>query len=283
MLLVCGTIPQNNFSIIKGEARFNGERLWVGDSEIPCTQGTAALVSSACVTARHFNNSAPNVVLAGDTGKGKGSHLLYDYLINNLSALQADVLLMHYILPVMGRMKKVVATAAGCKKKPVLMADASSMYAAKGAGVATEFDIFTPDLCELAFLADPDAIHPAYIKHHLFDTDVSQAEDLIKTAYKQKGAANILIVKGSTDYVVDNGKVVCVISEPDIPALEAIGGTGDTISGMTGAMIDAGMTKIESAVAALTTNRRAGENIGATPATKISRIIASISEVIKTL
>jgi len=73
---------------------------------------------------------------------------------------------MHYILPIMGQMKNVLAAKAKCKKKPVLMADASSMYAAKAAGLAPEFDIFTPDLCELAFLADPDAVHPAYIKHH---------------------------------------------------------------------------------------------------------------------
>ncbi len=283
MLLVCGTIPQENAELIKGEAVFEQERLLINGLEIPCTQGTAALISAACVTAKHLKSAPPQVLLAGDTGKGKGSHLLYDYLISHLSELNPDVLLMHYILPVMGQMKKVVAAAAKCKKKPVLMADASSMYAAKGAGLAPEFDIFTPDICELAFLADPDAVHPAYIKHHLFTADGTQAEAFIGAAYRQKGAAKLLIAKGSTDYVVEKGKIAYTVSEPDIPALEAIGGTGDTISGMTGAMVDTGMAFIDAAVAALKANRKAGELVNATPATRISQIIAAIPDALKNI
>lgn len=283
MLLICGTIPQDDFSIITGEARFIDNRLFAGNSEIPCTQGTAALISAACVTAQCLNSSPPHVVLAGDTGKGKGSHLLYDYLINNLPQINADVLLMHYILPIMGQMKKVVAAVAKCKKKPVLMADASSMYAAKGAGLAPEFDIFTPDLCELAFLADPNAVHPAYIGHHLFSADDLPVIDLIDAAYKQKGAAKILIAKGSTDYVAEDGKIISKIDEPDIPALEAIGGTGDTISGMTGALIDAGFNHRNAAVIALQTNRKAGEICKATPATKIRIIVEAIPKALKSI
>jgi NAD(P)H-hydrate repair Nnr-like enzyme with NAD(P)H-hydrate dehydratase domain len=283
MLLVCGTIPQKHLSLIKGDAVFEQERLLIDGSEIPCTQGTAALISAACVTAKHLKSAPPQVLLAGDTGKGKGSHLLYDYLISHLSELNPDVLLMHYILPVMGQMKKVVAASAKCKKKPVLMADASSMYAAKGAGLAPEFDIFTPDICELAFLADPDAVHPAYIKHHLFTADGTQAEALIAAAYRQKGAAKLLIAKGSTDYVIEKGKIACTISEPDIPTLEAIGGTGDTISGMAGAMIVAGLTQMDSAVAALKTNRKAGELVNATPATKIRQLITTIPDALKNI
>jgi len=92
-----------------------------------------------------------------------------------------------------------------------------------------------------------------------------------------------LIAKGATDYVVEKGKIVFVISEPDIPALEAIGGTGDTISGMTGAMIDAGMTQMDSAMAALKANRKAGELVNATPATKIRQLIAAIPDALKNL
>ncbi|MBN1365331.1 MAG: sugar kinase [Syntrophaceae bacterium] len=283
MLLVCGTIPRDNAALIKGEAVFEQERLLINDSEIPCTQGTAALISAACVTAQHLKSAPPQVALAGDTGRGKGSHLLYDYLINNLSNLNPDILLMHYILPIMGQMKKVVAAATQCKKKPVLIADASSMYAAKAAGLAEKFDIFTPDPCEMAFLADPDAVHPAYIKHHLFTADGAHAKEFITTAYQQKGAAKILIAKGSTDYVIERGTIAYTISEPDIPALEAIGGTGDTISGMAGAMIDAGMTQIDSALAALKANRKAGELVNATPGTKIRQLIAAIPDALNNI
>lgn len=276
MLLVCGTIPQDDISIITGEARFDGEKLFIEDKEIPCTQGTAALVSAACVTAKHFRSAPPRVILAGDTGRGKNSHALYEYLEKNISPIQPDVLLMHYILPVMGLMKKVHAAACRLTKKPVMMSDASSMYAAKAAGLGSQFDVFTPDISEIAFLADPDAIHPAYISHHLFNTDESQVPDLIAAACRQKSAAKLLIVKGSTDYIVEEGKIVCTVSEPDVPTLEAIGGTGDTISGMTGAMIDAGFPHAKAAVFAVRANREAGRTIQATPATKIRSIIEAI-------
>ena len=283
MLLICGTIPQENPALIKGEAVFKNDKLFIQDSEIPCGQGTAALISAACVTARYLNGANPHVVLAGDIGHGRGSRLLYDYLIQNLATRHPDILLMHYILPVMGLMKKVVEAAAQCKKLPVLMADASSMYAAKAAGLAPKFDIFTPDACEMAFLADPEAIHPAYISHHLFSAEIAQVPELIKTAYQQKSAAKTLIVKGSTDHVVENGKITFTISEPDLPALEAIGGTGDTISGMVGAMIDAGLSHHDAAVAALKANRIAGEIAQATPATKIRQVISAIPEALKNI
>jgi len=283
MLLICGTIPRENQTLIKGEAVFENDRLFIRDSEIPCTQGTAALISAACVTARHLNGENPHVVLAGDTGHGKGSRLLYDYLIQNLATMHSDILLMHYILPVMGLMKKVYAAASESKKKPVMMADASSMYAAQAAGLAPKFDIFTPDACEMAFLADTEAIHPAYISHHLFSAETAQVPELIKTAYQQKNAAKILVVKGATDHIVENGKITFTISEPDIPALEAIGGTGDTISGMVGAMIDAGFSHHDAAVAALKANRIAGEIAQATPATKIRQVISAIPEALKNI
>lgn len=283
MMLICGTIPRENPALIKGEAVFEQERLLIDSAEIPCTQGTAALVSAACVTVKHFKSAPPQVLLAGDTGKGKGSHLIYEYLIENLSKLNPDILLMHYILPVMGLMKKVHAAASQGKIIPVMMADASSMYAAKAAGLAPKFDIFTPDACEMAFLADPDAIHPAYISHHLFSAEIAQVPELIKTAYQQKSEAKTLIVKGATDHVVEDGKITFTISEPDLPALEAIGGTGDTISGMVGAMIDAGLSHHDAAVAALKANRIAGEIAQATPATKIRQIISAIPEALKNI
>lgn len=281
MLLICGTIPWADFPLTCGEARFEGENLLIQDTEIPCTQGTAALTSAACVTAVYLKNKPPQVILVGDNGNGKGSRLLYDYLIKNLSTISPDVLLLHYILPVMGLMKKVCEAAAKCKKKPVMIADASSMYAAKAAGLAPFFDIFTPDLCEIAFLADADAVHPAYVSRHLFSAEIAQAQELIAAAYRQKSAAKVLVVKGAIDHVVEEGKILCTISEPDIPALEAIGGTGDTISGMIGALIDAGLSHSDAAITALKTNRKAGKYAQATPATKIRQIVQAIPNVLK--
>jgi pyridoxal/pyridoxine/pyridoxamine kinase len=280
MFLICGTIPQEKTELICGKGRFDGTKLLIEQTEIPCTQGTAALVSAACVVTEHFQLPSPDVVLAGDTGSGRGSRLLYDYLINKLPDINPNILLMHYILPVMGLMKKVCAAAAKCSKKPVMIADASSMYAAKAAGLASQFDIFTPDLSEMEFLADPDAIHPAYISRHLFRAEIADVSELIIAAYRQKSAAKTLIVKGATDHVVEEGKIAFTLNEPDIPALEAIGGTGDTISGMVGAFIDAGFSHHAAAVAALKANRRAGEYAQASPATKIRQIIAAIPKIL---
>ena len=281
MLLICGTVPLIDLGLILGEAKFDGEKLFINDCEIPCTQGTAALVSAACVTAAYCKTSAPRVVLAGDNGSGKGSRLLYDYLIANLPSVSPGILLLHYILPVMGLMKKVCAAAEKCTAKPVMIADASSMYAAKAAGLAPLFDIFTPDLCEMAFLADVTAVHPAYISRHLFSSEIAQAQELITAAYKQKSAAKILLIKGATDIVVEDGKILCTISEPDIPALEAIGGTGDTISGMIGAFIDKGMPHREAVIAAAKANRKAGEYARVTPATKIRQVVAALPQALK--
>ena len=161
-----------------------------------------------------------------------------------------------------------------------MIADAASMYAAKAAGLASQFDIFTPDATELAFLADPEATHPAYIARHLFDTDMAQAPKLIASAYEQNGAARLLLVKGAVDYVVRAGDVD-MISEPDVPELEAIGGTGDAITGLVSAFAYAGLELHEAAIISARANRMAGKFAQVTPATKIWQIIKKFPDVMK--
>ena len=281
MLLICGAVPLTDLPLTTGDAKFDGEKLFIDNCEIPCTQGTAALISSACVTATYCQTSAPRVAIAGDNGNGKGSRLIYDYLIYNLTTVSPEIIILHYILPVMGLMKKVCAAAANCHTKPVMIADASSMYAAKAAGLAPVFDIFTPDLCEMAFLADATAAHPAYISRHLFSSEIADAQELITSAYLQKNAAKTMLIKGSTDIVVEDGQILCTISEPDIPALEAIGGTGDTISGMIGAFVSSGMSHREAVIAAAKANRKAGVYARVTPATKIRQVVAALPAALK--
>ena len=162
-----------------------------------------------------------------------------------------------------------------------MIADASSMYAAKAAGLATRFDIFTPDPCEMAFLADPNATHPAYISRHLFNSDITKTPELVAKAYQNKSAARLLLVKGSVDYIVEEGKIIETITEPDIPELEAIGGTGDTITGMVAAFSYAGLELHEAAILAARANRMAGRYAWATPATRIQEIIAHLPAVFR--
>lgn len=281
MMLICGTIPKKDFPLTLGEARLDGEYLFINNHTVPCFQGTTALAAAACTTLSYLGNDPPQALLVGDIGDGTGSRKIYDLLAKNLPDLGADILLMHYMLPIMGLMRKVCEAAMKCKKKPIMMADASAMYAAKAAGLATRFDIFTPDPSELAFLADHDATHPAYMSRYLFEADINQAPDLIATAYRNKSAAKMLVVKGSTDYIATEGEIVATVSQPDVPALEAIGGTGDTISGMTGAFIKGGLPWTKAAIFAAKANRMAGKYAGATPATKIKEIIAVLPAVFK--
>ena len=280
-MLICGTVPIKDFPLTPGEVKTKRELLIINDLEIPCTQGTAALISAALATTEHLNVPPPQALIVGDNGEGKGSRLLYEYLIKNISELSPAVLVLHYCLPVIGLMKRLCESIEKCSKKPIMIADASSMYVAKAAGLATKFDIFTPDSCEMAFLADPDATHPAYISRHLFDTDITQAAELVTDAYRNKSAARLLLIKGAIDYVVKDGKILDTIVEPDIPELEAIGGTGDTITGMVSAFTYAELELHEAAIIAARANRMAGKYAQATPATRIPQIISQLPAVFK--
>lgn len=279
MFLICGTVPNQDMLLTLGKVKFLGPAISLDGVEIPCTQGTAALASAASVTADYLRLPPPTALLVGDDGTGKGSRVLYDYLIRNVSIMSPNVLLLHYMLPVMGLMRKVCEAASKTKKMPFMIADAAAMYAAKAAGIAPSFDIFTPDLSEMAFLSDPDAMHPAYVSKYLFESDASKIPELAAASHRCKNAARMLLVKGSTDYIASDGRIIETISEPNIPALEAIGGTGDSISGMVGAFVYGGFSPLTAARTALRANRLAGKYAGATPSTRIRKIIETLPQV----
>lgn len=279
MLLIAGTVPIEDLPLTMGQVAAEDDNLVVAGHRIPCTQGTGAMVSAALATTDYLKLEAPHVLVAGDIGKGEGSRRIYEYLIKNVVELSPEVLALHYCLPVMALTKRVCDAVSKCVKRPVMIADAGSMYAAKAAGMADAFDMFTPDAVEMAFLADPNATHPAYISRHLFGTDVAQMPELVEDAYKNKGAAKFLLVKGSTDYVIGQGEILDTIAEPDVPVLEAIGGTGDTITGLVTAFVYGGLELHRAAVLAARANRMAGEYAQVTPATRIGEVVAQFPAV----
>jgi len=278
MLLIAGTIPVKGGSLIKGEARLEGDSLLIDGHEIPCTQGTAAMVSAAVVTTDYLGIDAPHVVLAEDIGDGQGSKELYKYLTANLPEISPRTLTLHYLLPVMLLMERLIESSEKCSRKVTLIADAGAMYAAKAAGLAPKFDIFTPDIGEMAFLADPDVTHPAYIRYYLSETGVTE---LIESAYTRHNLASNVIVKGSVDYIVKEGQVNHTVEKPSVPSMEAIGGTGDTITGLISAFTYAGLKPYEAALIAARANRMAGRFSEATPSTKIWEIISQFPAVFK--
>jgi NAD(P)H-hydrate repair Nnr-like enzyme with NAD(P)H-hydrate dehydratase domain len=273
MMIIAGTVPVQGLPLTFGEVKTDGELLSVDGKVFGCTQGTGAMISAALAATTHLKLDAPKVLIAGDIGTGKGSREIYQYLIDNIERLSPQILALHYWLPDMAQTRQLCVAIDNCQQRPILIADAASMYAAKAAGLAEKFDVFTPDATEIAFLADPNATHPAYIARHLFETDIRQAPELAETAFKNHGAAKLMLIKGSIDYVFQNGKIIAEINEPNIPEMEAIGGTGDTISGLMAAMIYTGLEPEEAAIIAARANRMAGKYAGATPASKVKQII----------
>lgn len=283
MLLIAGIIPQADMPLLYGVAAREGSMLRIDGYHIPSGQGTAAMISAALAVTEYLPIEPPRVVIAGDIGKGDGSRLIYEYLIEHLKEIRPQVLALHYWMPDLELMQQLYQQVQQLDRRPILIADAASMYAAKAVGLAPGFDVFTPDLSEIAFLADAQAIHPAYIDKHLFQScDHTSIPELIAAAYQNNGAARFLLVKGQSDYIADANGVRSSIPGPDIPELECIGGTGDTITGMCAALISKGLDIEQALSLSAQANRLAGAIGLTTPATRIEEIIARLPEVFQT-
>jgi hypothetical protein len=280
MLLIAGTVPVKDMPLTFGEVNNDGNSLVVDGQRIACTQGTGAMVSAALAVTDYLNLEAPKLLTAGDIGQGKGSRAIYEYLIENIEKLAPQVLALHYWLPDMALTRRLCSAIEKLDSKPVLIADAASMYSAKAAGLASFFDVFTPDDAEMAFLADSDATHPAYVRFMTY-SDRERMPELIRSVYSNKNAAKLMLVKGANDYIVSEGKILDTVSEPDVPMMEPIGGTGDTITGMVAAFIYADLEPHEAAIIAARANRMAGSFAGVTPATRVAEVIARFPEVFK--
>jgi hypothetical protein len=155
---------------------------------------TTAMVAAAAVACRTLGIEAPYAVVAGCLGEGNGSRLLYRFLAEQAEALHPKVLSLHYLLPIRLAAEKFIQSFQQWQNKPILIADAGGMYVMKAAGLAREFDLFTPDPGEMAFLADPDAIHPAYVRHFISKVDMTEVPRLIKEAYQHRNASRVLLV-----------------------------------------------------------------------------------------
>ena len=281
MLLIAGTVPSLGLHATMGKVEQDGDFLVFGGERIPSMQGTTVMISAALAATRFFGLEPPYALVAGDAGDGGGTREIYDILFQKLPELAPKVVTLHYCLPVMGLIRRFLQAVDKCKERPILIADAGAMYAAKAAGVAKQFDIFTPDPSEMAYLADAKASHPAYVSEHLIIVDSSQVPQEIADAYKHGDAAKLLLVKGKTDYVAKDGRVLATINQPNVPALEPIGGTGDTITGLISGLVYAGIEPEKAAVIAFRTNRIAGELAQPTPATKARQIVEKFGEAFK--
>jgi hypothetical protein len=275
MLAIVGTIPDNAFPLIAGNITMEAEELCIHGRNIPVNRGTPALLAAAIMTGNMLDQPAPFVYLAGDIGLGNGSRQLYEYLTGHVGQSDADAIIFHYIQPDVDWHNKIMFVLDEMPKKPLLIADAGYMYAAKMSGQSEAYDLFTPDIGELAFLADEKAPHPFYTRGFILQEE-NRVPDLIALAYKYNNASQYLLVKGMKDYLADKRGILETIDYPIDDAMEAIGGTGDTLTGIASALIGAGMKISDSAIIAAKVNRLAGFYAKPTPATQVIEIIRQI-------
>ncbi len=275
MLTVIGTVPDDAYPLTHCSVTLEDGHLVLEDREVPVNRGTPALLAAVLKTLQFLGKEPPQAWLAGDTGLGKGSRALYARLTESLAHDSSSTLVFHYLQPDVDWHNRVLFAIQSREARPLLIADAGFMYAAKMSGQAGEYDLFTPDVGELAFLADETAPHPFYTRGFILQ-DENRTEEWIRRAYEHDNAARYLLVKGASDAIADSTGIRGALSEPSVPAMEAIGGTGDTLTGIVTALVESGTDIVRASLIAARTNRLAGKLCSPTPASQILQLIEHI-------
>jgi hypothetical protein len=280
MLAVVGTIPEEDFPLVAGEVCLETDAIRVGEKGVPVNRGTPALLAAAIKAGEVLGLSSPLGYLVGDIGLGHGSRRLYDHLVRHIGRSPVHVITFHYLQPDVDWHNKVLFAVQEMNPRPILIADAGFMYAAKMSGQSEAYELFTPDAGELAFLADEEAPHPFYTRGFILH-DENRIPDLITRAYNHKNGARYLLVKGKQDHVASREGIHAMIDLPVDEALEAVGGTGDTLTGIVSALIASGIETLEAAILASRINRLAGHYASPTPASQVMEMIAHIPRAVE--
>ena len=93
---------------------------------------------------------------------------------------------------------------------------------------------------------------------------------------KLNGAIEELVIDTLGDYLANHQGIQATIDSPIEEAMEAMGGTGDTLTGIVAVLIAAGIEVKEAAVIAAKVNRLAGHYAKPTPATQVIEIVEYI-------
>ena len=280
MLAIAGTVPEENFTLICGDVRLEKDHLKVCDRHVPISRGTPALLAAAAKACDILGLTPPFGYLVGDTGLGHGSRRLYDFLSKNLMQSQYQVIVFHYLQPDVDWHNRILFTLEKMNPRPIIVADAGYMYAAKMSGQAGAYDLFTPDLGEMAFLADEEAPHPFYTRGFILSEE-SRVPEQIERAYANKNASRLLLVKGEKDYIASSDGILHTVNEPCEENMEPIGGTGDTLTGIAAALIASGRPVQEAALLAAKANRVMGKSAEPTPASNIPDLLPFLPKALK--
>ena len=83
-------------------------------------------------------------------------------------------------------------------------------------------------------------------------------------------------MKGRKDRIASREGIHAVIDSPMVESLEAMGGTGDTLTGIVSTLIASGTETLAAATLAARINRLAGHYARPTPASQVMEMIAYI-------
>ena len=283
--LICGTVPDDSFPLCMGQWRVSGDRLEPvrmsfcetnGRPEsVPVLRGTPALVAAAVLASERLDGEAPTVLLVGDQGTSEGSVRLYGHLASWLSTPESASLsgvTFHYLFPsVDGHNRILMALEDRNAPTPALIADAGFMYAAKMSGYASRYDVFTPDAGELAFLADEKAPHPFYTRGFLL-SESCRADELSKLAWDHGDSARMLLVKGSVDLIMEEGREKARVTKPCLPFMEPV------VTGLLTAFAAAGVPLLRACVLAAQGARFVGARTQPVPSTSIAEFMPFVAE-----
>jgi NAD(P)H-hydrate repair Nnr-like enzyme with NAD(P)H-hydrate dehydratase domain len=280
MLLLAGAVPVEHLPLLIGPISLTEKGVKIDGHELLINRGNEAMMTAASLICREYGVEPPIGMVAGDIGKRKGSEAIYKHLTEHLPEMGAKVLTLHYVMPDLKLNKKVLATVDTMTDKPMMIADAGSMYVAKAGGDSHYYDVFTPDLGEAAFLADDKADHPSFTRGFIFNME-EDVPELIRRAYAGNNATKTMFVKGAVDYICQDGKIVDTIREPSIETMEPIGGTGDLITGMISGLMYADVNPLDACRIAGRVNRAAGELCQPTPATQVQEILRYLPQALE--
>lgn len=277
MWCIAGTLPDPDFALcpagLEGESTIAGGLLHLPDGQaVPVQRGTAALAATAILASRELGIAPPRLLLAGDPGSGAGSRAIYAWLEQNLAGIAPAGLTFHYLFPDQDWHNRVLMASQALAVPPIMVADAGFMYVAKMSGYADAYDLFTPDLGELAFLADEKAPHPFYTRGFLLARE-DDVPPLLQRALEHGNCPKNMIIKGSKDYIVVDGRVVATVDAPSVPAMECIGGTGDLVTGLATAFLCGGAAMGEACTAAARMARLLAQLCTPNPGTQIGELI----------
>src|SRR4030042_4501698 len=225
MLAVVGTVPDPEFPLLAGRVTLENGDICIQGRRVTIKRGAPALLAAAVKVGEVLSQEEPFGYLVGDIGRGDGSQKLYQYLVQHLKHSDFHTIAFHYVQPLVGWHSRIQSVIQKLTPKPILVADAGFMYVAKMSGRPNAYDLFPPDMGELAFLADELAPHPFYTRGFLLHEE-NHVPDLITRAYAHSNAAQYLLVKGRTDYLANKEGVKPVIDRPLEEAQKEVGGPG---------------------------------------------------------